>query len=478
MVFLDIESRTLYIRDMRIFVTGGTGVIGRPTVQRLVAAGHDVTVVARTPERAEQIRLAGATPARVDLFDATGLRAAVAGHDAVLNLATHVPPPNKASNGDAWAENERIRREASGHLVDAALAAGASVFVQESLAFAYADGGDEWLDEASPLLEAEVAAGITAAEASVARFAREGGRGVALRFGRFYDPASNYSQLQVRLAGVGVSSEVGAADGYQPLIAIHDAADAVVAALDAPSGVYNVVDTAPLTRREIDTVLAGAVGRKRLWRPMDHLPRNVGPDRTLFEGSNRVSNRRYVEASGWRPSPGGSAAGLRRLVRELGYGDRGLRGLTRALLWILGLSGLVAGVQALFAPQYFYDEFPFGRGWVALDPPFNEHLLRDVGAFYLALTVITFVALVMRSPLAARLSALAWLVFSVPHGIYHAAHLHHVGTADAVGIVIGTAGPALLALFVLLLPAHTSASSPSMSAFDAPSEPRSFSVPA
>ena len=141
-------------------------------------------------------------------------------------------------------------------------------------------------------------------------------------------------------------------------------------------------------------------------------------------------------------------------MRELGYGDRGLRGITRLLLWILGISGLAVGMQALFAPQYFYDEFPFGRGWVAMDPPFNEHLVRDVGAFNLALAVITFVAIAMRSPLAARLSALAWLVFSIPHGIFHATHLHHMAAGDTIGLVLGTAGPAFLALLVLVLPVH------------------------
>jgi hypothetical protein len=224
--------------------------------------------------------------------------------------------------------------------------------------------------------------------------------------------------------------------------------------------------------------LAAAMGRKRLWRPLDHAPKGVGPSRDLFETSNRVSNQRYKDVTSWCPRSGGSAAGLRRLVRELGCGDRGLRGITRLLLWILGVSGLAVGVQALFAPQYFYDEFPFGRGWVAMDPPFNEHLVRDVGAFNLALAVITFVAIAMRSPLAARLAALAWLVFSVPHGIFHATHLHHMPAGDSIGLVLGTAGPALLALLVLILPPHAPNRETPAGASAAPVPGGSFSVPA
>lgn len=438
---------------MRIFVSGGTGVIGRPVVERLVRAGHQVTVVGRTPERAAQIRTAGATPVEVDLFDAAAVVAAVAGHEAVVNLATHIPPPSKSASTDAWAENDRIRRVASGHLADAALAAGATTFVQESLAFAYADGGDEWLDESSPLLGDTLSGAIEVAEANARRVADQGGRGVALRFGRFYDATSDYTRMQVRVASLGQSTEMGAAGGYQPLIRVNDAADAVMAALDAPSGVYNVVDDAPLRRNEVDAALAGAVGRRRLWRAVDHVPAGIGPDRSLFMTSNKTSNERFKARTTWRPLPGGSTEGLRQVVRQLGA-DRVISGITRVLLWILALSGLTVGVQALFAPRYFYDEFVFGRGWVAMDGPFNEHVIRDVGAFYLAVTVITFVALAMRNPLAARLAALAWLVFSIPHGVYHLAHLAHVDAVDAVGIVAGTFGPAVLALVVLLLPAR------------------------
>jgi nucleoside-diphosphate-sugar epimerase len=440
-----------YIRDMRIFVSGGTGVVGRPVVERLVRAGHEVTVVGRTPERADQIRAVGADPVTVDLFDPDAVRAAVAGYDAVVNLATHIPPPSKAASADAWAENDRIRREASGYLVDAALAGGATTFVQESLAFAYADGADGWLDEDSPLLGDGLSEAIATAEANTARFAAQGGRGVALRFGRFYDATSDYTRMQVRAASLGQSSEMGRPDGYQPLIRVDDAAQAVVAALDAPSGVYNVVDDAPLRRVEVDAVFAAAVGRRRLWRAIDHVPAGIGPDRSLFMTSNRVTNERFKAATRWRPGPGGATEGLGQVVRALG-GDRVISGTTRVLLWILGLSGLAVGAQAQFAPRYFYDEFLFGRGWVAMDGPFNEHLVRDVGGFYLAVTTITFVALALRSPLAARLAALAWLVFSVPHFLYHLAHLAHVDAVDAVGILFGTFGPVVLAVLVLLLP--------------------------
>lgn len=118
---------------MKVFVTGATGAIGRPTVPLLTAAGHEVTAVVRSPEKRAQVEAAGAAGVEVDLFDAAAVRQAVAGHDAVVNLVTNIPPMTQAGRPSAWATNDRLRREASAHLVDGAIAAGAARLVQESI---------------------------------------------------------------------------------------------------------------------------------------------------------------------------------------------------------------------------------------------------------------------------------------------------------------------------------------------------------
>src|SRR5690349_1799280 len=117
---------------MKVFVAGGTGVVGRRAVERLVEAGHDVSVIARSDEKAALVVSLGATPARVSLFDAPALTEAVAGHEVVVNLATHIPPLTRAGLMSSWQENNRIRTEGARNLADAALAAGASRYVQES----------------------------------------------------------------------------------------------------------------------------------------------------------------------------------------------------------------------------------------------------------------------------------------------------------------------------------------------------------
>src|SRR5688500_14412234 len=114
---------------MRIFLTGATGVIGRRVVRDLRTRGNQVTAIGRTLAKQMALRHAGAEPVNVDLFDAEGLQRAVVGHDAVVNLATHMPSSTtRMLFRSAWRENDRIRKVASNNLVDAALSAGATVF--------------------------------------------------------------------------------------------------------------------------------------------------------------------------------------------------------------------------------------------------------------------------------------------------------------------------------------------------------------
>jgi hypothetical protein len=125
-------------------------------------------------------------------------------------------------------------------------------------------------------------------------------------------------------------------------------------------------------------------------------------------------------------------------------------------------------------PEAFFDDFPFGRGWVAALPPYNEHLVRDFGAMNLALAAIAFVAIALRSRLAARLAGLGWLLFALPHAIYHLFHLHGLDTGDAVANVVSTWGQVALALLVLVLPNAPRRAAPSR-AIHAPSREEELS---
>lgn len=286
---------------MKIFLAGGTGVIGTRALPALVAAGHDVTAVARSDAKGDLVRSLGGVPVTVDLFDAEAVRAAVVGHEVVINLATSIPSLTKAARTSAWSTNERLRSEASNHLVDGALPAGATRYIQESIAFPYVDNGDQWIDEDHPVDQVGPFSGAGDAEAAARRFAEHGGVGVALRFGQFYAPEAAHTIAFNTTVRRRLNPFVGAPEAYSSFIHAEDAGSAVVAALQAPTGIYNVADDEPVTREEAGRIVAEALGVK----PPHALPKVVraatpGVGKLLMR-SLRVSNRRFKEATGWTP---------------------------------------------------------------------------------------------------------------------------------------------------------------------------------
>jgi hypothetical protein len=117
-----------------------------------------------------------------------------------------------------------------------------------------------------------------------------------------------------------------------------------------------------------------------------------------------------------------------------------MSGLRKAALIVIAASSFVVGVWALAAPRSFYDDFPgAGRVWVAVDGPYNEHLVRDVGALNLALAFVAVVALVTGSVAVARTAGGAALIYGVPHLLYHATHLDPFDTNDSVALLVSLA---------------------------------------
>lgn len=114
------------------------------------------------------------------------------------------------------------------------------------------------------------------------------------------------------------------------------------------------------------------------------------------------------------------------------------RRITRIALGYLALVSLQLGVWALLAPQSFYDDFPgLGRNWVAIDGPFNEHLVRDVGGLNLALAVLLIAAAVRMSRELVAVAAVASLAWGVPHFIYHLFNTDDWATSDLVASLGG-----------------------------------------
>ena len=304
---------------MKVFVCGATGVVGWRAVRDLVAAGHDVTAMVRsgTGPKADRAHSSGASTAVLDLFDPEALRDAVGAHDAVVNLATRIPSGSAALRASAWDENTRIHTEGSRNLVDAALSAGAGLVVQESIAFAYADHGDAWIDEDEPAAPSPYTEPVLAAEAEAARFTASGGTGVVLRFGNFYGADSGHTRDLLRFARRGRLLLPGDADAYWPFVHLDDAAAAVVAALDAPAGTYHVADDEPLTRAGAAAAMAAALARSSMKiapRVVTRMTRRRAPN---MAASQRVRNDRLRGSGSWKPRYPSVRDGFASLAAEL-----------------------------------------------------------------------------------------------------------------------------------------------------------------
>ncbi|HZE09461.1 MAG TPA: NAD(P)-dependent oxidoreductase, partial [Gemmatimonadaceae bacterium] len=198
---------------MKIFVTGATGVIGRRAVPLLVQRGHRVTAVARSPQKSSELARVGADPVQVNLFDLDAVRAAVKGHDAVINLATSIPASSKVFLPWAWRTNSKVRRYVSANISAAASQTGVERLLQESFAPIYADGGDKWLTETSPVKTVRYNRAVLDAERAASNFSASGGTGIILRFAGFYGPDSDFTHDQIDLVRKGWAPVLGSPEG-------------------------------------------------------------------------------------------------------------------------------------------------------------------------------------------------------------------------------------------------------------------------
>ena len=218
-----------------------------------VLAGNAVESAAIHDDRrrAAQLEALGADPVVCDVFDADGVRAAMAdaSPDAVIHQLTSLPARLDWGNPSLFDEHNRVRTEGARILVDAALGTGARRVVAQSIAFAYAPTGDRIKQEdaalfsdAPPPLGGAVAA-IVELEQLVTGTA--GIEGLVLRYGMLYGPGTYHDRLGSTAAEIIARRVplVAGATGMYSWLHVEDAASAAVAALErGASGIYNVVD--------------------------------------------------------------------------------------------------------------------------------------------------------------------------------------------------------------------------------------------
>src|ERR687893_3144701 len=298
---------------MKVFLAGASGAIGRRLVPQLIEAGHQVTAITRSKEKLSELSDLGAEPVLCDVFDAGRLGSVVAQAepDAVINQLTDLPQSlNPRKLGEYYAANNRVRREGTRNLLDAARGAGVRRFLIQGAAYWYAPTGVSVKTEEAPLyLDAPAPIGPaveTIKEVEDAVLSANEIEGVVLRYGMFYGPGTWYAKdgdvaRQVRKRRYPM---IGKGEGTYSFIHIDDAASATVAALEqATPGVYNVVDDDPATAAEWMPVYAEALGAKRPPRVPAFVARLIA-GRALVAwslGLRGASNEKIKGELGWRP---------------------------------------------------------------------------------------------------------------------------------------------------------------------------------
>jgi nucleoside-diphosphate-sugar epimerase len=317
---------------MKILLTGATGVIGRRVVPLALACGHDVTAIVRSPPKAAALGLGDARIVQVDLFDASAVMHAVGGHDIVVNLATHMPSSSaRMLLRSAWRQNDRIRRLASRNLAAAARGSNVHAFVQESFAPVYPDCGDQWIDETIPISPARYNESIQDAENNALGFSDGGRRGIVLRFGAFYGADARHCMDLIHAVRKGWAPLPGSPNAFVSSVTHEDAARAVIAAFDLPSGIYNITDDEPVSRRDYAGALASALGVPAPRFPPPGFKYLLGSAGRLLARSQRISNRKFRQATGFSCRYPSVRSGWPAVIAELTSGGTAQAGGSPAI---------------------------------------------------------------------------------------------------------------------------------------------------
>jgi nucleoside-diphosphate-sugar epimerase len=307
---------------MKVFVAGATGALGRVLVPQLVARGHEVVGMTRSPSKQDLLRSLGARPVVADALDPDAVAEAVANAEPEVIVHELTALSGKMSISDARHPERfegaimtnRLRTEATDHLLAAGRAVGARRFVAQSFgAFRFDRTGGPVLTEADPLLPDDPPPPLRPAQAGYRYLERavtsiEWGEGLALRYGGFYGPGTSVSLAPDAELTAPIRKRkfpiVGGGGGVWSFIHIEDAATATAAAVErgAP-GIYYVVDDEPAPVREWLPVLAGALSAK----PPRRVPRWLGrlaaggPMTLTMTVAKGASNAKAKQELDWQP---------------------------------------------------------------------------------------------------------------------------------------------------------------------------------
>jgi nucleoside-diphosphate-sugar epimerase len=290
---------------VRVFVAGGTGVVGRRLVPQLVACGHQVTATTTSAARLGLLEQLGAAAVVMDGLDSVSVDKAVAEAqpDAIVHQMTAIAGMPDMRHIDRWfATTNRLRTEGTDHLLAAAEATGVSNFVAQSYACwnGIRNGGwvkteEDPLDPETGTMARTVAEAIRHLEDVVVKAG-----GAALRYGGLYGPGA--TDDQVELVRKRQFPLVGGGTGYSSWVHLDDAASATVLAVEQKArGVFNIVDDEPAPVSEWLPYLAACAGAKPPMRVPKWLARLLAGEVavTMMTEGRGFSNAKAKRELGW-----------------------------------------------------------------------------------------------------------------------------------------------------------------------------------
>jgi nucleoside-diphosphate-sugar epimerase len=295
---------------MRVFVAGGTGVVGRRLVPQLVARGHEVTATTTSPGKVGSLLQLGARAVVMDGLDAgsVGTAVAAARPDVIVHQMTAISVPHAGrpdmKHMDRWfAPTIRLRTEGTDHLLAAAEATGVPHVVAQSYGSWNGIRRGGWVKtEEDPLDPEAGTAAQTGMEAI--RYLEDAvvkAGGAALRYGALYGPGATDDQVQ--LVRKRQFPLVGGGTGYSSWVHLDDAASATVLALEQRAqGVFNIVDDEPAPAREWLPHLAACAGGKPPLRLPTWLARMLAGEVavTMMTEGRGFSNAKAKRELGWQ----------------------------------------------------------------------------------------------------------------------------------------------------------------------------------
>jgi nucleoside-diphosphate-sugar epimerase len=298
-----LEIRKVMV--VRVFVAGGTGVIGRRLVPQLVARGHQVTATTTSAAKLGLLQQLGADGVVMDGLDAVSVGEAVAAArpDAIVHQMTalseaHAGKPNLRKPDRFFAITNRLRSEGTDHLLAAAEATGVTNFVAQGAAIfnGIREGG--WVKtEEDPLDVVEGTKAINHLEDVVVKAS-----GAVLRYGGLYGPGA--IDDQVKLLRKRLYPLVGGGTGYFSWVHTDDAASATVLAVEQKAkGVFNIVDDEPAPVSEWLPYLAECAGAKPPRRLPAWLARLLAGEMMVDMMTNKgrgFSNAKAKRELGWQ----------------------------------------------------------------------------------------------------------------------------------------------------------------------------------